>query len=360
MHQFRNDYSEGATPAILDALVRTNLEQCVGYGADEHCSRAAELIRAEIGQPDASVTFVPGGTPANILAITSLTEEFEGPLCAADAHPTIHETGAIEAHGRRLLATRDPLGRLTCLGMEPLWAASVANGAATTRPGMLYFSQTSELGYVYTRAEFDALCDWAAERELAVYVDGARMASGCMAAGTDLTIQHIAERADAFTLGGTKNGMLFGEALVVSPRTARGRRAIERLPYLTKRAGQLTAKGRVMGVMYEAAFDPATRDAAGEVLYWQLARHANACAVELARGLADAGYEPLLSTTGNQQFFWATPGEAARLAEGLGCEPMAADDPSGTGRGLVRFVTSWATPQNAVAEAVAFARSVKE
>ena len=236
----------------------------------------------------------------------------------------------------------------------------MANGAATTRPGMLYFSQTSELGYVYTRTEFDALCDWAAERELAVYVDGARMASGCMAAGTDLTIQHIAERADAFTLGGTKNGMLFGEALVVSPRTARGRRAIERLPYLTKRAGQLTAKGRVMGVMYEAAFDPATRDAADEVLYWQLARHANACAVELARGLADAGYEPLLSTTGNQQFFWATPGEAARLAEGLGCEPMAADDPSGTGRGLVRFVTSWATPQDAVAEAVDFARSVKE
>ena len=99
MHQFRNDYSEGAAPAILDALVRTNLEQCVGYGTDEHCSRAAELIRAEIGQPDASVTFVPGGTPANILAITSLTEEFEGPLCAADAHPTIHETGAIEARG---------------------------------------------------------------------------------------------------------------------------------------------------------------------------------------------------------------------------------------------------------------------
>lgn len=243
MHQFRNDYSEGAAPAILDALVRTNLEQCVGYGADEHCSRAAELIRTEIGQPDASVAFVPGGTPANILAITSLTEEFEGPLCAADAHPTIHETGAIEACGRRLLATRDPLGRLTCLGMEPLWAASVANGAATTRPGMLYFSQTSELGYVYTCAEFDALCDWAAERELAVYVDGARMASGCMAAGTDLTIQHIAERADAFTLGGTKNGMLFGETLVVNPRTARGRRAIERLPLPHQARGAAHRKG---------------------------------------------------------------------------------------------------------------------
>ena len=111
--QYRNDYSEGAADAVLEALARTNREQCVGYGADEHCARAAELIRAEVAQPDAFVTFVPGGTPANILAITSLTEEFEGPICAADAHPTIHETGAIEAHGRRLLATRDALGRLT-------------------------------------------------------------------------------------------------------------------------------------------------------------------------------------------------------------------------------------------------------
>ena len=118
MHQFRNDYSEGAAPAILDALVRTNAEQCPGYGEDAHCARAAELIRAEVGQPDAHVSFVPGGTPANILAITALTEEFEGPLCAADAHPTIHETGAIEAHGRRLLATHDPLGRLTPEGIR--------------------------------------------------------------------------------------------------------------------------------------------------------------------------------------------------------------------------------------------------
>ena len=359
MHQFRNDYSEGAAPAILDALVRTNVEQCPGYGEDAHCTRAAELIRAEVGQPDAHVSFVPGGTPANILAITALTEEFEGPLCAADAHPTIHETGAIEAHGRRLLATHDPLGRLTPEGMNPLWEAAVANGAATTRPGMLYFSHTSELGYVYTRAEFDALCDWAEERDLAVYVDGARMASGIMAAGGDLTIQHIAERADIFTLGGTKNGMLFGEALVVSTRTARGRRAIERLPYLTKRAGQLSAKGRVMGVMYEAAFDPAGADDTGRVLYWQLAAHANTLACRLATGLVDAGYEPVLSTTGNQQFFWVTPEEGARLSEALGAELQVQPDPAGAGRVVARFVTSWATEEADVDEAVAFARTLR-
>lgn len=359
MHQFRNDYSEGAAPQVLEALVRTNAEQCPGYGADAHCERAAELIRAEIGQPDAYVAFVPGGTPANILAITALTEEFEGPLCAADAHPTIHETGAIEAHGRRLLATADPLGRLTVAGMQPLWEASVANGAATTRPGMLYFSNTSELGHVYTRAEFDELCDWAAERELAVYVDGARMASAMMAEGCDLTIQHLAERADVFTLGGTKNGMLFGEALVVSPRTARGRRAIERLPYLTKRAGQLSAKGRVMGVMYEAAFDPELADASGRALYWQLAAHANALSVALAKGFEGAGFEPYLYTTGNQQFFWVTPEEGARLAQTLGAELQVQPDPLGAGRIVARFVTSWATEQEHVDEAVAFAHTLR-
>ena len=358
MHQFRNDYSEGAAPQILDALVRTNYEQCPGYGADAHCARAADLIRAEIGQPDAHVSFVPGGTPANILAITALTEEFEGPLCAADAHPTIHETGAIEAHGRRLLATRDPLGRLTPEGMDPIWEAAVANGAATTRPGMLYFSHTSELGYVYTRAEFDALCDWAEERELAVYVDGARMASGIMAAGGDLTITHLAERADVFTLGGTKNGMLFGEALVVSPRTARGRRAIERLPYLTKRAGALMAKGRLMGVMYEAAFDPANADGCGTLPYWRYAARANAASVRLARGLAAAGFEPLLQTAGNQKFFWVDAEQGARLAEHLGAELMEARDPAGAGRVLARLVTSWAATDADVDEAIAFARTL--
>ncbi len=358
MHQFRNDYSEGAAPAIMDALIRTNEEQTPGYGTDEHCARAAELIRAEIAQPDAVVSFVPGGTPANILAITSLTEEFEGPVCAADAHPTIHEAGAIEAQGRRLLATTDPYGRLTVTAADMVWNTCMANGSTTTQAGMLYFSHTSELGYVYRRAEFDELCDWAETRNVAVYVDGARIASGITAAESDLTIQHIAERADIFTLGGTKNGLLLGEALVVNPRTARGRRAIERLPYLAKRAGQLAAKGRVMGVMFEAAFDPATRNAAGEVLYWQLARHANACAVQLAEGLSDAGFEPYIQTTGNQQFFWALPDQATLFAERLGCELFGGVDPTDSDRVLVRFVTSWATPTDAIDEAVTFARTI--
>lgn len=358
MHQFRNDYSEGAAPEILDALVRTNLEQTVGYGEDGHCRRAAELIRAEIGREDAYVRFVPGGTAVNILAISSLTEEYEGAICASDAHPTIHETGSIEGVGRRLLATRDRDGILTCAGAEPVWQAAIDNGTHTTQAGMLYLSDTTELGHVYTRAEFDALCDWADERGLAVYVDGARMASAMRAEGADLTIGHIASRATAFTLGGTKNGMLFGEALVVLPRSDRARRAIERIPYLIKRQGLLMAKGRLMGTMYEAAFDPETRDDSGEALYWRLARNANACAVRLARGFEEAGLEPYIRTTGNQQFFWASPETARVLADNLGAELQTPPDPTGRGRKIARFVTSWATSQRDVDEAVSFVRGL--
>lgn len=358
MRQFRNDYSEGAAPVILNALVRTNLDQTVGYGEDEHCVRAAELIRAACGQPDAYVRFIPGGTAVNIVAIAALTEEFEGPILAADAHPTIHETGAIEGAGRRLLATRDPFGVLAPAEVRRVAAIAAANGHHTTRPGMLYFSNTSEFGHVYTKAEFDALCDAAEELGLAVYVDGARMASA-LAADSDLTLEHLASRADAFTLGGTKNGMLFGEALVVMPRSERARRAIERIPYLTKRTGALTAKGRMMGVQFEAAFDPTNAAADGTLPYFALARRANACALRLAAGMTEAGFEPYLTTGGNQQFFWVTPEEGAKLAESLGAELSIVDDPTGAGRIVARFVTSWACTEAEVDEALAYLRTVR-
>lgn len=285
MHQFRNDYSEGACPEVLEALIQTNAEQTPGYGTDEHCERAAALLREVCGQPAAYVRFIPGGTAANAVCISAFTDDFEGPILAADAHPTAHETGAIEACGRRILATADAFGVLAPAEVERVYHASIAGGCHTTRPAMLYFSNTSELGHVYTRAEFDSLCDVAEKLDLAVYVDGARMASALTAADGDLTLEHLASRADAFTLGGTKAGMLFGEALVVSPRTARGRRAIERIPYLTKRSGHMTAKGRLMGIQYEAVFDPELRDAEGLLPYFTHAKRSNECAVMLANGL---------------------------------------------------------------------------
>ena len=194
MHQFRNDYSEGACPEVLEALIQTNAEQTPGYGTDEHCERAAALLREVCGQPDAYVRFIPGGTAANAVCISAFTDDFEGPILAADAHPTAHETGAIEACGRRILATADAFGVLAPAEVERVYHASIAGGCHTTRPAMLYFSNTSELGHVYTRAEFDSLCDVAEKLDLAVYVDGARMASALTAADGDLTLEHLARR----------------------------------------------------------------------------------------------------------------------------------------------------------------------
>lgn len=355
MHQFRNDYSEGAAPEMLEALIRTNNEQAPGYGTDSHCEHAAELIREPCGQPDAFVQFIPGGTAANAVCISAFTEDFEGPILAADAHPTAHETGAIEACGRRILATNDALGVLTPAEVERVYHASIAGGCHCTRPAMLYFSNTSELGHVYTRAEFDALCDVAEKLDLAVYVDGARMASALAAPGGDLTLEHLAARADAFTLGGTKAGMLFGEALVVSPRSERGRRAIDRIPYLTKRGGHMTAKGRLMGVQYTAAF---TRGEDGSLPYFVHAASANECACMLARGLENAGFEPHVRTNGNQQFFWFDSDDAVRIVEACGAEVTPAPDPAGRDRILLRFVTSWACRPEHVNELLEFVRGL--
>ncbi len=354
MHQFRNDYSEGAAPEVLDALIRTNGEQTPGYGSDPHCERAASLIRAACAQPEAFVQLIPGGTAANAVCISAFTEDFEGPILAADAHPTAHETGAIEACGRRILATDDTLGILTPAEVERVYRGSIAGGCHCTRPAMLYFSNTSEFGHVYTRAEFDALCDVAETLDLAVYVDGARMASALASPDGDLTLEHLAQRADAFTLGGTKAGMLFGEALVVSPRSKRGRRAIERIPYLTKRGGHMTAKGRLMGVQYTAAF---TRGADGSLPYFAHAVRANECARMLARGLEDAGFEPYVHTNGNQQFFWFDSDDAVRIVKACGAEVTPVLDPAGRDRTLLRFVTSWACLPEHVEELLEFIAS---
>ncbi len=343
MHQFRNDYSEGACPEVLDALVRTNAEQHVGYTDDEWCRRAADAVRAEVGRPDAAVRFAPGGTAANILAVSGLCEAFEGPICAADGHIVTHETGSIEATGRRVLYTRDAYGVLTPEGADEVYRFQTSQGIHMTRPGMVYISDTSEFGHVWTAAEFDAACDWADARNLPVYVDGARMASAMTAPGADLTIEHIASRAAAFTLGGTKAGLLFGEAMVINhPGLA------EKYGYLCKRTGALTAKGRLLGVQFAAALETGA--------YWRYARRANELACELRTGLVDAGFEPYVNTTGNQQFFWTSVAEGEKIADACGCEVFL----DAGERRVMRFITSWATTAEDVTEAVAFARSVKE
>ena len=364
MHQFRNDYSEGAAPQILAALAATNAEQTVGYTeGDPHCDHARQLIRDMCGQPDAQVEFCIGGTSANVICLNGMLRDWEGVICTRDAHIVVHETGALGACGRTVLPTADADGFLTPEAAEHVWRFQTSTGRHMTRPAAIYITDTTELGGVWTRERFDAICDWAESHELGIFLDGARLGSALTATGNDLSLRHIASRVDAFYIGGTKNGMLMGEAVVICGRGPHAQRLREAFPYLQKERGGLLAKGRLLGVQFEAAFaregaaadgTPWTREE-GEELYWQLARSANECAARLAAGLADAGLTPYGTSTSNQRFFVTDPGRAQALAEAAGCETFYTLD---DGRKVIRFVCSWATTQADVDELVAFAHTL--
>lgn len=349
MHLFRNDYSEGAAPQIMEALARTNDEQCVGYTeGDPHCARARELIRAACGRDDVDVEFCVGGTSANIVGVTGMLHDWEGVICTKDAHINVHETGAIAACGRTVLATQDADGFLSPEAAELMYVNQTMTGRHMTLPKMIYITNATEFGGVWTRERFDAICDWAHGHELKVYVDGARMASALTSEGNDLTLQHLAARADAFYLGGTKNGFLFGEAMVISdPELKRA------FPYLIKERGGLMAKGRLLGVQFEAAFEQPANG--GEALYWSLARNANKLALDLRAGMNRLGFESHLPANTNQQFFVVEQDIAHRFEETVGCETFAQLP---DGRRVIRFVTSWATRPEHVQEFLDFAATV--
>lgn len=349
MRMFRNDYSEGAAPEVLAALVATNDEQCVGYTeGDPHCERARALIRAACGRNDVAVEFAIGGTSTNLVCINGMLRDWEGVICTPDAHINVHETGAIAATGRSVLPTRDSDGFLSVEEAERVWRFQTGVGRHMTRPAMIYISNTTELGGVWSLDRFDAICDWAASHDLKVFVDGARMASALTSpAAEGLTLEHLAQRADAFYLGGTKNGLLFGEAVVIANPGLR-----EAFPYLIKERGGLMAKGRLLGVQFETAFEPRPD---GEALYWKLGRSANERAFRLREELVALGFEAYGDAPSNQQFFAFEPAIAQRFVDEAGCEVFQ-ELPDG--RLLTRFVCSWATGDEDVDELIAFARSL--
>ena len=349
MRLFRNDYSEGAAPEILEALVNTNLEQHVGYTeGDPHCERARELIRAEVGRDDVDVEFCVGGTSSNLIGVTGMLRDWEGVICTKDGHINTHETGAIAACGRTVLATQDADGFLSPERAELLYVNQTMTGRHMTRPAVVYISNATEYGGAWSRERFDALCDWADSRDLKVFVDGARMGCALTSEGCDLTLEHLASRAAAFYLGGTKNGMLFGEAMVIADPGLK-----EAFPFLVKERGGLMAKGRLLGVQFERAFEP--EPDGGEALYWRLARGANACALRLRDGMLALGFENYLPSPTNQQFFVVERELAEKFEQEVGCETFAELE---DGRRVIRFVCSWATKPEHVDELLDFARSI--
>lgn len=329
MYSFRNDYSEGAHPRVLQALTDTNLEQTVGYGLDPRCESAQNTILRLCNAPDSAVHFLVGGTQTNMLVIESLLQPYEAVISAHTGHVNVHETGAIEATGHKVCTAYAPDGKLT-----PALVESVVNAHSSehmVHPRLVYISNTTEVGTIYTKSELEALRRCCDEHSLFLFLDGARLGSALTSPENDLTLADLAALTDAFYIGGTKNGALFGEALVMTAPN-------EHFRWHIKQRGAMLAKGRLLGVQFQALLE--------DGLYFEIARHANEMAYRLRDGIAAMGYPFPVPSPSNQQFP-VLPNSVVEQLQEMGYE-FEIDHAVDKTHTCVRFVTSWATPVSAV------------
>ncbi len=340
MYSFKNDYSEGAHPEILKALAESNLDQEEGYGLDRHSLNAARMIRALIGAENAGIHLISGGTQTNLIAISGLLRPHHACITAATGHVATHETGAIEATGHKLLTVDTVDGKLRPELIGPVLAEH--HFEHMVKPGMVYISNPTELGTVYTAAELSALYDYCRAHRLLLYADGARLGAALSAEGADLSLKEMYEFTDAFFIGGTKNGALLGEALVLKHADLK-----EEFRYLIKQRGALLAKGRILGIQFETLFR--------EGLYFDLARHANRAAQTIARALKECGRGFLIDSPTNQIFPVMENRVIQALSRDFDFYTWARVDDT---RSAVRLIASWATPESAVEEFIRSYRAI--
>ena len=329
MISFENDYSTGAHPRVLEALAATNLEPAPGYGTDRFCASAAERIRAACDDPAADVFFLVGGTQTNAVVISSLLAGYEGVIAADTGHIAVHEAGAIEATGHKVIALPEHDGKLQAADVEAYLEGfyADANYEHMVFPGMVFIAHPSELGSLYSLTELEELSALCHRYEIPLYLDGARLAYGLAARNTDVALADIARLTDAFYIGGTKCGALCGEA-VVFPRGA--------MPahFLThaKQHGALLAKGRLLGVQFDTLF--------ADGLYGEVGRTAIDAAAELRRILSEAGCTFFRESPTNQQFIVLENTQMEALAERIRFSFWERVDETHT---AIRLVTSWST-----------------
>ena len=327
MLNFKNDYSEGAHPRVLEALAALNLEGNVGYGGDPYCARASDLIRDLCRAPDADVHFFVGGTAANLAAIAAFLRPWEAVIAPATGHINVHEGGAVEASGHKIIPVATSSGKLRPADLEPILL--LHRDTAMVQPRLVYISNATEIGTIYTRAELTALSAACRKHGLLLFLDGARLGAGLTARDADLTLPDLAALTDAFYIGGTKNGALMGEAMVVVNPDLQ--------PFFfraMKQRGAVLAKGFLLGAQFETLLQ--------DGLYWDLARHANDMAQKLQEGLTQLGY-PMMLPSPTNQIFPIFPDELIpRLSELCRFEVWEKADEAHT---IVRLVASFATPE---------------
>lgn len=329
MYSFRNDYSEGAHPRVLEALTKTNLVQTIGYGCDPYCYEAANLIRSLCEAPRADVHFLVGGTQTNLVVLDALLQSYEAVIAAQTGHINVHETGAIEATGHKVCTVPSPDGKLTPALVDSVVAGH--SGEHMVLPRVVYISDTTEVGTIYTKSELTALREYCDAHGLFLFLDGARLGTALTSPENDLTLKDLARLTDAFYIGGTKNGVLFGEALVM-------RADCPRFRWHMKQRGAILAKGRLLGVQFKAILE--------DGLYFDLARHANNLAFRLRDGIAALGYSFPVPSPSNQQFP-VLPNTVVKHLQELGYE-FEIDHAVDEHHICIRLVTSWATPESAV------------
>ncbi len=328
MLHFMNDYSEGAHPRVMRALADSNLESTVGYGCDDYCAQAADALRARFACPEADVHFLVGGTQTNLVACAAFLRPWEAVIAADSGHVAVHETGAIEATGHKVFVVPGEDGRLTA---EAVRRAVMEHRTGTEEhmvlPKLVYVSDSTEFGTIYTRAELEALRAVCDELGLLLYLDGARIGAALTAEGNDVRPEDFARLCDAFYFGGTKNALLFGEALVIVNEALK--------PFVRnviKQRGGMLAKGRLLGVQFGAILQ--------DDLWLETARHANEMAQRLAKGLEALGVPFFIPSPTNQIFPVFSDTVVAALRADAAFEFWAKPD---EGHTAIRFVCSWAT-----------------
>ena len=326
---FENDYSEGAHPEILEHLIETNMEQLSGYGTDIYCQKAKEKIRNACGIPDAEVFLLTGGTQTNQIIIDTVLAPYEGVIASRTGHVSTHEAGAIEFTGHKVLELPEKEGKIQATDLKDLLETFYGDGnhEHMVFPGMVYISHPTEYGTLYSKQELKDLSAVCREYKIPLYMDGARLIYGLVSEGTDLTLQDIAQLCDCFYIGGTKAGLLCGEAVVFT-----GKNMPAHFLTRVKQHGALLAKGRLLGVQFDALF---TDD-----LYLKIGKNAITTAAVLKNGLKEKNYEFYIDSPTNQIFIVLNNVHMKKLSEQVVFSFWEKKDDSHT---VIRFATSWAT-----------------
>ena len=369
MYSFKNDYSENAHPSILQKLMDMGLEQNNGYGMDAHCERAKQLIQAYIQCEEASIHFLPGGTITNLTTISHILKPYEAVISSNTGHINIHECGAIEATGHKVLTPPSDDGKLTPELIAPILDAH--EDEFFVHPACVYISNPTEVGTIYTKSELERLYTYCKEHDLLLFLDGARLpmalgAPECQLEMKDLELERLytyckehdlllfldgarlpmalgapecqlemkdfKDLTDILFIGGTKVGALFGEALVIFRKELQAR-----FRFSMKRSGSMLAKGWLLGVQFEQLFS--------DGLYFELGKHADRMAMLLKKGMAEAGISFLTDSPTNQQFPILPNKLKARIEEKYSISDWSKPDEDHT---CVRFCTSWATKEEDV------------